>query len=137
MVNLTITPRVLMKSKNNVKGKRRCYYGKLCHFSKYWYKKKNEYKEKASGGENAALVYNRIRVYKSFSPCWYVEETEWWMIFDSGWSFHMCPNKNYFLDFEKIVGGHVIMENNITYKNSVIGTIKMLLDNGNFYFRKE
>lgn len=101
MVNLTITPSVLMKSKNDVKGKRRCYYGKLCHFSKYWYKKKNEDKEKASGGENAALVYNRVRVYKRFSPCWYVEETDWWMIFDSGWSFHMCPNKNYFLDFEK------------------------------------
>lgn len=118
------------KSKNKAKGKKCFYCGKLGHFIKDCYKKKNKLKEKKVEGGNAALVFNKdktedglvlVNVAKKLNNEW---------IRDSGCSFHMCPNKNSFLDFKKATGGQVIMGNNMIYKISGIGTIKLLSENG-------
>ena len=39
---------------------------------------------------------------------------EW--ILDSGYSFHMCPNKSFFKTFENVNGGKVLLWNNLACK---------------------
>lgn len=64
-------------------------------------KKKNEAKEKGFEDRNNALVHDKTKT-KNGLVLVSVEQKlsdEW--ILDSGCSFHMCPNKNYFIGFEK------------------------------------
>ncbi|KAH9648407.1 hypothetical protein KPL70_025572 [Citrus sinensis] len=48
---------------------------------------------------------------------------EW--ILDSGCSFHMCPNKEFFKTFESIDGGKVLLGNNLACKVTRMGTINI------------
>ncbi|KAH9697306.1 hypothetical protein KPL71_023556 [Citrus sinensis] len=49
--------------------------------------------------------------------------SEW--ILDSGCSFHMCPNKEFFKTFESIDGGKVLLGNNLACKVTGMGTINI------------
>ncbi|XP_022851034.1 uncharacterized protein LOC111372852 [Olea europaea var. sylvestris] len=125
-----------MKSKYKVKGKKRYYCGKLGHFAKDYYKKQNDLKEKKISEGNNVIPYDKqnvnyglvlVNVERNLNQEW---------ILDSGCSFHICPNKNYFLDLEQTKGGQVIMGNNMTYKVKGTGTIKLLLKNGKILLLK-
>ncbi|PKI78242.1 hypothetical protein CRG98_001413 [Punica granatum] len=50
-------------------------------------------------------------------------ETSW--IFDSGCSYHMCPNGELFTTFEKLEGGKVLMGNNNVYGAIGIDTVRV------------
>ncbi|KAH9733856.1 hypothetical protein KPL71_017172 [Citrus sinensis] len=53
---------------------------------------------------------------------------EW--ILDSGCSFHMCPNIDFFKTFESIDGGKVLLGNNLACKVAGIGTISIRMFDG-------
>ena len=57
-----------------------------------------------------------IAVDKKFSDEW---------ILDSGCSFHMCPQKDFFITFEKVDGGRVLLGNNLTCKVAGIGSVSI------------
>ena len=53
---------------------------------------------------------------------------EW--ILDSGCSFHMCPQKDFFITFEKVDGGRALLGNNLTCKVAGIGSVSIKIYNG-------
>ncbi|KAH9678735.1 hypothetical protein KPL71_025836 [Citrus sinensis] len=53
---------------------------------------------------------------------------EW--ILDSGCSFHMCHNKNFFKTFDNIAGGKVLLGNNLACNVAGIGTINIRMFDG-------
>ena len=50
--------------------------------------------------------------------------------FDSGCSFHMCPNKTWFDTYEEKSGGNVFMGNDVSCKTIGIGTVKIKMHDG-------
>ena len=54
--------------------------------------------------------------------------SEW--ILDSGCSYHMCPNREMFLDFKEFNGGVVYMGNDSTYNMTGIGLIQIKMFDG-------
>ena len=52
-------------------------------------------------------------------------------ILDTGCSFHMCPNKDWFSDFKLVENESVFMGNNAICEVHGIGSIDLRLDNGN------
>lgn len=53
---------------------------------------------------------------------------EW--ILDSGCSYHMCPNKDWFHTYEQVDGGVVLMGNNAPCKTIGIGSIRIKMYDG-------
>lgn len=53
---------------------------------------------------------------------------EW--ILDSGCTYHMCPNRDWFSSFEELDGGSVFMGNDNTCKTKGIGKIRLRLHDG-------
>ena len=53
---------------------------------------------------------------------------EW--IMDTGCSYHMCPNKDWFSSYESIDGGVVLMGNNAPCKTIGIGTVRIRMADG-------
>ena len=53
---------------------------------------------------------------------------EW--IMDTGCSYHMCPNRDWFSTYESIDGGIVLMGNNAQCKTVGIGTIRIRMHDG-------
>ena len=53
---------------------------------------------------------------------------EW--ILDSGCSYHMCPNRNWFITYREINGGNVLMGNNVACKTVGIGIVKIKMYDG-------
>lgn len=56
--------------------------------------------------------------------------TEKLWILDSGCSFHMIPNKDWFISFKSINGRQVLIGNNKAYKIARIGTFRFKLHDG-------
>ena len=54
--------------------------------------------------------------------------SEW--ILDSGCSFHICPQKDFFITFEKVNGGRVLLGNNLACKVAGIGSISIKMYDG-------
>jgi len=55
-------------------------------------------------------------------------QKEW--IFDSGCSFHMCPNKGWFENYKPINGGIVLLGNNKSCKVIGIDSLRIRMHNG-------
>ena len=55
-------------------------------------------------------------------------EDQW--ILDSGCSYHMSPNKDWFATYESIDGGKVLMGNNVACKVVGIGTMRIKMHDG-------
>lgn len=53
---------------------------------------------------------------------------EW--ILDSGCSYHMCPNRDWFSSFQELDGGCVLMGNDNACKTKGIGSIRLKLHDG-------
>ncbi|KAH9680700.1 hypothetical protein KPL71_026653 [Citrus sinensis] len=112
---------------DKTKKKRKCYFcQKEGHYIKDCFeKKKLEKLQKESSGkvdiasvdegesEDADVL---IAADKKFSGEW---------ILDSGCSFHMCPQKDFFVTFEKVDGGRVLLGNNLACKVAGIGSVSI------------
>ena len=64
-----------------------------------------------------------------------IQRGKW--ILDSGCTFHMCPYKNYFLDYQEIDGGKVMMGNNAVCRIIGMGNVNLKLHNGKIQELKE
>ncbi|KAG8488981.1 hypothetical protein CXB51_017075 [Gossypium anomalum] len=51
-------------------------------------------------------------------------------IFDSGCTFHMSPNQDWFTTYETVSEGVILIENNASYKIVSVGTIKIKMFDG-------
>ncbi|PON58179.1 hypothetical protein PanWU01x14_167780 [Parasponia andersonii] len=49
---------------------------------------------------------------------------------DSGCSYHMCPREDWFMDYQEVDGGKVLMGNNVACKVMGIGSISMRMFDG-------
>ena len=49
-------------------------------------------------------------------------------ILDSGCSFHMTPNKDFFTTYKRVDGGNVTLGNNVTCKVVDVGSIQVMFD---------
>lgn len=56
-------------------------------------------------------------------------ETDEWIL-DSGCTYHMCPNKHFFLEMNEFDGGKVMMGNSQQCNIKGIGSIKLEMDDG-------
>ena len=68
-------------------------------------------------------TYNALTISLSVS-----QTSEW--ILDSGCSYHMCPNKEMFLDFKEFNGGVVYMSNDSTCKMMGVGSVQIKMFDG-------
>ncbi|XP_028101183.1 uncharacterized protein LOC114300520 [Camellia sinensis] len=55
----------------------------------------------------------------------------------SGCTFHICPNRDWFSNFEKLDSGTILMGNNTACKTIGIGSIQLKLDDGTVRALKE
>ena len=104
------------KEKDDKKNKKMKYYfcQKEGHYIKdYFEKKKFEKLQKNTNGKAAIASEDKedaegadILIAAEKQP------TDEWIL-DFGCSFHMCPNKEFFKTFESIVGGKVLLGNNL------------------------
>ncbi|KAH9770959.1 hypothetical protein KPL71_012540 [Citrus sinensis] len=94
-------------------------------FSDCFEKKKLEKLQKESSGKADIVSIDEgesddvdvlIAADKKFSGEW---------ILDSGCSFHMCPQKDFFITFEKVDGGRVLLGNNLACKVAGIGSVSI------------
>ena len=51
-------------------------------------------------------------------------------ILDSGCSYHMCPNRQWFSSFQELDGGVVLMGNDNTCQTKGIGTVRLKMHDG-------
>ena len=59
-----------------------------------------------------------------------------WVI-DSGCTFHMCPFRSYFTEYQEFDGGRVIMENNYICRIIGIGDVNLKLHDGSIRVIKQ
>ena len=57
------------------------------------------------------------------------QPTDEWIL-DSGCSFHMCPNREFFKTFESMTDGKVLLDNNLACRVAGIGTISINMFDG-------
>lgn len=61
---------------------------------------------------------------KSWLPATIGSSGDNWIL-DSGCSYHMCPNKDWFATYQSIDGGEVLKGNNVDCKVVGIGSIQI------------
>ena len=107
-----------------------CYgYGKKGHYKRDCRKLKAEIKEgkKAETSSMANVVSENNGELLSLASTSYVSDV--WIL-DSGCSFHMCENRDWFDTYESQSRGEVLMGNNVTCNVIRIGTIKIKMFDG-------
>ncbi|KAG2687294.1 hypothetical protein I3760_09G044700 [Carya illinoinensis] len=102
----------------------------FCHNKGHWRKDCPNRKGQQQNQPNTANVVDRddesdFSLASSSSIC---RSDEW--IMDSGCTYHMCPNRDWFTDFTKIDGGAVLMGNDSACKTQGIGSIRLKLHDG-------
>lgn len=121
------------KNKTHVKSKnpvRKCYYcGKTGHIIKDCFKKISDMKDKNYHEDSTALICKNdpdiqgvvlVNTTKR-------DPKEW--VLDSGCTFHMCPNKEYFSEFVELSEGQIQMGNDMSCLIKGIGKIKLSMNN--------
>ena len=106
------------------KKKRKCYFcQREGHYIKDCFEKKKLEKLQKETNGKAAIASEDEEDADVLIAIEKQPTTEW--ILDSGCSFHMCPNKEFFKTFESIDGGKVLLGNNLACKVTGMGTINI------------
>ncbi|KAH9681147.1 hypothetical protein KPL71_026853 [Citrus sinensis] len=109
------------------KKKRKCYFcQREGHYIKDCFEKKKLEKLQKETNGKAAVAFEDEEDAEGADVLIAAERqptAEW--ILDSGCSFHMCPNKEFFKTFESINGGKVLLGNNLACKVTRMGTINI------------
>ncbi|KAH9750404.1 hypothetical protein KPL71_013868 [Citrus sinensis] len=114
------------------KKKRNCYFcHKEGHYIKVCFEKKRLEKLQKETNGKAAVASEDEGISDDADVLIAAEKQpsgEW--ILDSGCSFHMCPNMDFFKTFEQVDGGKVLLGNNLACKVAGIGTINIMIFDG-------
>ena len=113
------------KSRSKSRQRRgRCHY---CKKEGHWKTECPKLKErKAADTSNVVSVAEGAE--NVLSVCTTSVGDAW--IIDSGCSYHMCPNRDWFTTYQIIEGGVVLMGNNMSCKVIGIGTVKIKMHDG-------
>nr|KYP59893.1 Retrovirus-related Pol polyprotein from transposon TNT 1-94 [Cajanus cajan] len=114
------------KKKTKVNPRDICNYCKEPgHWKKDCPKKRNQKSVVVAAQEDSSfeneLVLSIVDNHQHFVEQW---------VLDSGCSYHMCPNRSWFLTYEKKFGGDVFMGNDMACKTISIGTIQIKMHDG-------
>ncbi|KAH9726310.1 hypothetical protein KPL70_008223 [Citrus sinensis] len=97
------------------------------HFKRDCPERKNkQYKEQRSENGDAAVVEEEAYKSAGVLIASDVDQEGKWVL-DSGCSFHMCPFKHHFSEYQEYDGGKVMMRNNAICRVIGIGVIKLKL----------
>ena len=116
------------RSKSKSRGAVECYYcKKKGHIKKNCRKLKADQEKKAENTSTAGVATENkpelllVSSGKLISDLW---------VLDSGCSFHMCANRDWFDTYERKDGGQVLMGNNAACKVIGVGTVKVKMHDG-------
>ena len=114
-------------------GKKKCYHcQKEGHFKRDCLERKSKQneasKETSKEESNAAMVSVGYDSAEVFTITTKNTENEW--VLNLGCTFHMCPTRTYFCNYQKLNGGSVYLGNNQTCKVIGIGTVKIRSTDG-------
>ncbi|KAH9650291.1 hypothetical protein KPL70_026321 [Citrus sinensis] len=113
-------------NKQKTKGKKCFQCQKEGHFKRDCPELKNKKRE-----QNGVAATAEEEGYESAGVCVateHVQKGTW--ILDSGCTFHMCPFKDYLLNYHETDGGKVMMGNNAVCKIVGIGNVNLKLHDG-------
>lgn len=121
------------KSKNKKRSKSRnkkaCYYCKKeGHFIKECPERKKKNNGKYNDESDIAVVADGYESAEVLSISTEKHSEEW--ILESGCSFHMTPNLEWFSSYKEIDGGKVLVGNNMACNVIGIGTVKLKMQDG-------
>ncbi|KAK3010846.1 hypothetical protein RJ639_011525 [Escallonia herrerae] len=108
--------------------KLKCYY---CHKEGHYRKNCPERKGKKKDNSKTAdpgVVEDNFDSADVLSVTISSSDGGW--ILDMGCSYHMCPNRNWFVTYRSFDGGKVLMRNNVTCKVVGIGSIQIRMHDG-------
>ncbi|KAH9687674.1 hypothetical protein KPL70_014852 [Citrus sinensis] len=117
------------KSKNKERDLKCFQCHKEGHFKRDCPEKK--FKTKDSRNQSGDAVVVEEEGYESAGVCVATKDSQkgkW--VMDSGCTFHMCPFRNYFNEYQAIDGGRVMMGNNSICKIIGIGDVSLKLHDG-------
>ncbi|CAA2974391.1 Retrovirus-related Pol poly from transposon TNT 1-94 [Olea europaea subsp. europaea] len=125
------------RSSSRPLAKRSCFKcGELGHFkancpNKKGWKKNN--KNNISGKVQVKQEVSYASEGGESDECYAIscdEETSGKWILDSGYSYHMCPNRKWFTTYRSTDGGTVLMGNNHSCKTVGLGSIRIKMHDG-------
>ena len=123
------TPNRNRSQSRNRSGSKKCYFcGKEGHIKKYCYEFKKKTQDNTQVDGNAAVASNCFEPSEVLNVSTEEIKSEW--ILDSGCSYHMCPNRDWFTEFEELNGGSVLMGNNQQCKVEGIGSVAIRMYDG-------
>ncbi|KAH9648835.1 hypothetical protein KPL70_025759 [Citrus sinensis] len=121
------------RSKSRSKNMKCFHCHKECHFKKDCQEKKNKPKDTREKTGDAAVA-SESQEYDGYDSAGVLlvtdDQTKGNWVLDSGCSFHMCPNKNLFLNYEAYDGGVVVMGNDAIFKVVGKGIIRLKMLDG-------
>ncbi|KAK0588992.1 hypothetical protein LWI29_008208 [Acer saccharum] len=122
------TPNHRSQSRNR-NGSRKCYFcGKEGHIKKYCYEFKKKMQDKTQTNGDAAIASKSYEPSEVLAVSTEDRSSEW--ILDSGCSFHMCPKKEMFTEFQELNSGSVLMGNNQQCNVEGIGSVALRMYDG-------
>ncbi|KAG8478507.1 hypothetical protein CXB51_028390 [Gossypium anomalum] len=125
------------RSKSSNRGKTCNFCKKKGHIKSECYKLQNKIKREAANQKGKQLEnFGEADVVEDYSDgkllVAFVNDSkvseEW--ILDSGCTFHMSPNRDWFITYEMVSEGVVLMGNNTSCKITGVGTIKVKMFDG-------